>query len=118
MGTNNMWIIQSNFIQETQIKPLVEALNEYGIPFQDVGIIPFSDEFVTPLEHDRKDLIPYGSTSLMRIAMKRGWKGLFFNHERFTVECWNKNRRDMLNQDAQIYDSKECHVYVCLCASR
>lgn len=101
-----MWIIQSNFVREDQTRPLVEALNEYGIPFQDVCIIPFSDEFVTPLEHDKKDLIPYGSTSLMRIAAQRGWTGLFFDPERFNVIQWNRWRNDMLNQDIAVMPAK------------
>lgn len=101
-----MWVIQSNFIKETQVRPLVEALNELGVPFLDVGIIPFSDEFVTPIPTSwyTEDgyIIPYGSTSLMRIAMKRKWWGLFYDPETFNVEAWVKHRSDMLNQQPMI----------------
>ncbi len=99
-----MWVIQSNYVQETQLRPFVEALNELKIPFYDVGIIPFCDEFITPLpdlpENLSTNLIPYGSTSLMRIAIQRGWIGLFFDKETFRADVWNENRKDMLNKDS------------------
>lgn len=104
-----MWIIQSNFIREDQVRPLVEALNELGVPFLDVGIIPFADDFVTPIPkevEEREFLMPYGSTSLMRIAMQRNWEGLFFDPETFNVMRWNEERIDMLNQDAAVMPLK------------
>lgn len=97
-----MWIIQSNLLDHNQIIPLMEALREFDIPFVDVNVVPFSDEFAAPLELTTKNVIPYGSTKLCKIAEKRGWTGLFFNRETFRTDCWNKNRSDMLNNDAEI----------------
>lgn len=94
-----MWVVQSNFLDINQINPIVEALREYNIPFQDVGVIPFSDEFITPLETDSVDLIPYGSTTLMKLAEKRGWTGLFFDRNTFNAMRWVMERSDMLNAD-------------------
>jgi hypothetical protein len=97
-----MWIIQSNFLDVNQITPLVEALNEFGIPFEDVSVIPFSDEFVSPLTIDHTRVIPYGSTKLCKIAEQRKWQGLFFDRQAFRVDTWNKHRTDMLNQTPDI----------------
>ena len=103
-----MWIIQSNFLDTNQITPLVEALNEFNVPFKDVSVIPFSDEFVTPLELDHKNVIPYGSTKLCKIAEMQGWTGLFFNRDTFNVSRWNIERDyDMLNNDAEIMTVRE-----------
>lgn len=85
----------------------MEALKENNIPFVDVGVIPFSDEFVSPLELSTKDVIPYGSTKLCKIAEKRGWTGLFFNRETFRTDRWNELRTDMLNSDAEVMTVRE-----------
>lgn len=102
-----MWIVQSNFLDVNQITPLIEALTDYGIPFIDVAVVPFSDEFVTPLETSRTNVIPYGSTKLSKIAEKRFWKGLFFDRETFRADRWNKERNDMLNSDAEFMTVRE-----------
>jgi len=102
-----MWIVQNNFIKPDQYDPLIENLERMQEAYETVKIIPFSDEFATPLTHDRKDLIPFGSTSLMRIAHKRGWTGLFYDPETFQVKRWINERSDMLNQDAQVMTVKE-----------
>lgn len=102
-----MWIIQSNFLDTNQITPLVEALNEFDLPFKDVSVIPFSDEFATPLELDHQRVIPYGSTKLCKIAEQRGWTGLFYDRSTFNVGCWNLERHDMLNSDPNIMTIRE-----------
>ena len=103
-----MWVVQSNFLDVNQINPVVDALNEFGIPFQDVGVIPFSDEFITPLETDEVNIIPYGSTALMRIAEKRKWTGLYFDHSTFRVDRWiNERQKDLLNDDAFVLEVRD-----------
>jgi hypothetical protein len=104
------WVVQSNFLDINQINPLVEALRARDIPFVDVGVIPFSDEFVTPIDVQDDVIIPYGSTRLCNIAEKRGWKGLYFDRAVNRADVWNKHRDDMLNGDAEFMTVGEASV--------
>lgn len=96
-----MWIVQSNLISETHLKEVVNVLKNNNIDFIDVGVIPFSHDLITtdPIP-DVPIIIPYGSTTLSKIAQEREWKGLFFDDDKFSVRAWNINRNDMLNQNA------------------
>jgi hypothetical protein len=84
-----------------------EALRDCEIPFVDVSVIPFSDEFVTPIDVQDPKIIPYGSTSLIKNAQRRGWTGTYFDETTFRVDAWLQNRTDMLNQDSMIMSVKE-----------
>ncbi len=81
-----MWIVQSNLLSETHLKEIVTVLKNNNIPFIDVGVIPFSHDLITtnPIP-ENEILIPYGSTTLSKIAYERGWKGLFYSEENFMV---------------------------------
>jgi hypothetical protein len=102
------WVLQSNFIDTNRLSLFPETLREQGIPFVDVSVIPFTHDFVTPIDHitDPK-LIPYGSTSLIKTAMLRGWSGTYFDEATFRADVWNQHRTDMLNQDAVCMTIKE-----------
>lgn len=93
------WVLQSNLVRDSQVRPFAEAFRALAIPFVDVAIVPFSDGFVTEPELPSANVIPYGSTTLMRIALQRGWTGLFYN-DQFQVPVWIIKRSDMLNEDA------------------
>jgi hypothetical protein len=103
-----MWVIQINCgIGMDRLTLVAEALNELGIPFTDVSVLRNEYEFVTPIEVPNNHAIPYGSTSLVKIAEQRKWTGLFFDHETFSVDQWTRNRKDMLNQDSDILTVSE-----------
>lgn len=102
-----MWVLQSNLVKESQVRPFAEAFRAQGITFVDVAIVPFSDGFVDePSIPADAYVIPYGSTTLMRIALQRGWEGLFYC-DQFQVPVWLIHRSDMLNDDAVIVTDKE-----------
>lgn len=101
-----MWVLQSNLVKESQVRPFAEAFRALGIPFVNVAIKAFSDEFFDEPTLPSDDVIPYGSTTLMRIALQRGWTGLFYN-DRFQVASWLIHRSDMLNEDAAFCTARE-----------
>ena len=108
-----IWALQSNLVRESQVRPFAEALRSQGVPFVDVAIVPFSDGFVNEPELPDTNVIPYGSTTLMRIALQRGWTGLFYN-DQFQVPVWSIHRSDMLNEDAGFCTAKEAkHRFQC-----
>lgn len=63
------WILQSNLIKESDLLEIKNALNESNILFEEVKIIPFSDEL--PLISNNNNFkIFYGSTTLILNAYK------------------------------------------------
>lgn len=101
-----MWVLQSNLVKDSQVRPFAEAFRAMGVPFVDVAIMPFSDGFFDEPRLPNTDVIPYGSTTLMRIALQRGWRWLFYN-DQFQVPAWLIHRDDMLNSDAAIVTAQE-----------
>lgn len=101
-----MWILQSNLVKESQVRPFAEAFRDQGIEFQDVAIVPFADQFMHEPNLVDQRVIPYGTTTLMRIAIQRGWRGLFWN-DQFQAPMWSIKRRDMLNQDAVFMTARQ-----------
>jgi hypothetical protein len=85
------WVLQNNLIAENDRKQLQEACKEIGVEFEEVLVIPFSDE-LPEFTQDDKTNIYYGSTTLMDNVYKQldKPKGLFFNHETFSMENYFK----------------------------
>lgn len=99
-----IWILQNNLISEIQVNEIIYAFKEHCIPFEEVKVIPFSDEI--EVQSDDPYKIPYGSTSLSNYAYKHNWGGIFFN-ENFRMSEWLNNRADLLNHDCHIYSVDE-----------
>lgn len=108
MNTSVTWAIQTNFIADEQIRRVWNAAEDAGARVQEVHVIPFSDELGNHVPQIDGVVIPYGATKLTRLAMQRGWTGLCFDPETFRVDCWNRNRDDMLNQHVRQMSVREC----------
>lgn len=94
------WVIQENLLDPRQIADVCFAVKNDGGKVYPVKVIPFSDEIDFFWEDPpTKDVVLYGSAKMSKLAYKKGWTGLFFN-DNFDSAVWNKNRDDMLNQDA------------------
>ena len=107
------WIIQFNNISQTQSTAVSDAVKSAGGELTLATVVPIKDliEFWGKKEPGGKDLIPYGSTGLRRLAVERGWSGVFFN-ENFDTDIWPKNRDDMLNHDAVVMTFAESLEYL------
>lgn len=97
------WLLQTNLIDSVQLSQICSALRQRGIFFQGCHVIPFQEEiqFLEP-PPVRKDVVPYGSAKLSRVAEKEGWTGMFFDNELFRSDVCNINRSDMLNSDGEV----------------
>lgn len=109
------WAIQTNFIALKQVHEIWQAALDCGCKAQEVIIIPFSTKFGNE-DAIPKDMgeyvIPYGSTSMMKKAQTKKWKGFFFNARTFKASVWNKKRDDMLNSDASFMKIKDTHDFL------
>lgn len=93
------WAIQTNLLNEDQQLSVWNAAKECGCDVQEIVVIPFSEEFGNEIPDIGSLVIPYGSTSMIKLAQSRNWAGNFFDPETFRAEVWNRERDDMLNDD-------------------
>jgi ATP-grasp domain, R2K clade family 3 len=96
------WVVQSNKIKTSQTLPLIQALRRLGEPFVDVAVNTENGLLVPPNPALGKNLIPYGSTHLMKVAQAEGWQQLYFDDAKFRVDAWLSSHPAMLNADAQV----------------
>lgn len=95
------WVIQTNAVSRDQAQAVSHAVERCGGKFLEVAVLPATNtiDFLTATYPETLDLIPYGSTKLVELAMERVWAGVFRNTN-FSVPKWNEARHDMLNRDS------------------
>lgn len=101
------WVLQTNLIDKDQTDAVAFAAKNAGAEVIAATIIPFVDDIGMETMPVGKDVIPYGSTKLSRLADAHGWTGMFFDREAFSVPTWLKNRDDMMNSDVTIMSVAE-----------
>lgn len=102
------WVVQANLLSKDRQQNVDWALQDLDIPYIGVNVIPFSDDLEFLFDQPKgREIIPYGSTSLIRHAQRYNWSGLFFSKSNFNVEAFNSNRDDMLNSDARFMNVVE-----------
>lgn len=101
---NIRWVLQNNLIAENDRAQLQEACKDIGVEFEEVLVIPFSEE-LPEFTQDDKTNIYYGSTTMMNnvYELLDKPKGLFYNHETFSMENYiEKWGEHMLSSEATI----------------
>lgn len=101
------WVIQNNLIAENDLNELQTACKVVGAEFQEVLVIPFSDE-LPEFTYNRNNVY-YGSTTFMNnIYTELSPKGLFYSDDEFSMakylQKWGMN---MLSYGAQILTIKD-----------
>lgn len=98
------WILQSNLIKEDVFLEIKDALKLDAISFEEVKIIPFSDELPKIKQSDNFKIF-YGSTTLVLNAYKVDIfkEGIFYDEDAFNMKNYfNKWGEHMLNFDSEI----------------
>lgn len=106
------FLLQDNLINAHHREQFKEALIQNNIPFQAVGMIPFTHDFLEGQTVDGVDWIPYGSTNMTTLALDLGFKGLAFNPELFRVDVCDRHRDDMLNSDAKVLSVEQAAYWL------
>ncbi len=96
------WAIQTNLVDQQRALVLAQAVRDCGGRPYEVSVIPFSDDLEVPEPMLGQDIIAWGSTKLIQRGLDLGWTGVFFNGD-FRVPVWTRHRRDMLNQETNIF---------------
>lgn len=98
------WIVQQNLTREATLNEVRNALRNDQVSFEEVKIIPFSDEL--PEVKESPDFkIFYGSTTLVLNAYKNEAfsEGIFYDKNTFSLKNYfDKWGRSMLNVDSEI----------------
>lgn len=103
------WILQNNLIKESILLEIKKALTDCNITFEEVKIIPFSDDL--PDINVSEDLkVFYGSTTLILNAYSKNVsnEGIFYDKELFSMKNYFEKWGDhMLNFDSELLTFKE-----------
>ena len=102
------WIVQENMHREDGFVSLVEGLQRLDIPHQIVKVVPFSDELpddeqtIPPLAPEGPVMV-CGSTTLAKIAARRGWSPGSFLNDQHDYRAWLSHYGDnLLNAEARV----------------
>lgn len=95
------WAIQTNAVSRLQADAVASAVTSQGGKVIEVEVLPSTNTIIAlhGAELNTKDIIPYGSTKLVELAIEKEWTGVFRNSN-FSVPIWKEQREDMLNGDS------------------
>jgi len=106
---NVRWVIQNNLIAENDLKSIQNTCKEMGTEFEEVIVIPFSDE-IPKFTIDSKINIYFGSTTFINNIYRQYNKpvGVFYDDKVFSMENYlNVYGKHMLSYGAKITTFKE-----------
>lgn len=107
----SIWAIQTNEVSRLQAEAVANAVVLCGGQAVEVEVTAARGiSFLNGVKLSTLDLIPYGSTEFVKLAMEQVWSGVFRNTQ-FSVPIWNKNRSDMLNHDSVSMRVSELQAY-------
>lgn len=84
--------IQSSFLPDEATLPTIEALNELGIDWCDIGILPFSTEITNLQDHVKPPFVFLGSCKMVEVIDKHYrdlWSGIFYRPFELKASVWS-----------------------------
>jgi len=103
---NINWILQKNLIDENTFKSLKNAILLDNAEYQEVYIIPFSEDLPFDISKDKNNILYGTKTLIMNAAVKQDYRdAVFYNDELFQMKVYmDKWNTKMLNNDARIVE--------------
>lgn len=100
------YIIQENLFREEGHIKLINCLQKFNIPYEEVKVLPFIEE--VEFSTNRKDLFVFGSIKLARLSKKYGWNPGAVITENHDYEVYSKHyKENLLNYDSRIFSIKD-----------
>lgn len=108
-----VWAIQTQSVNQVQADALAKIVKGHHGEVQRVMVLPTTGLIVPYGEYisNSLNMIPYGTTKLVELAMHKGWTNVFRNNN-FSVPAWNHGRQDMLNSDSVSMFADELPEYL------
>lgn len=103
------WVVQQNLIKEETLMRLRKAFLENQVSYQEVFVVPFSNE-LPAIEHQDAFHIFYGSTTLMLNAFGHPLyrQGVFYYPDRFQMAAYLTHwKNHLLNSDGMVTSLRE-----------
>lgn len=98
-------LMQSSCLPLDQQERTVRALHDLGVPVEDFGMIPFTDELVGVAQRYPYPVVLLGSAKMVKVARQHYPEltpGVFFDEQTFLVETWCRELGAiMLNHDTE-----------------
>ncbi len=107
-----LWIVQKNLLNDDAYWRLTVSMDDLGIPWKPIDVIPFSDDLELP-SGITNPCVFYGSTTLQRLVKARPelvpgvWTSENFDYQT-QIQKYGKH---MLNHDAEIYPFKDVPAF-------
>ena len=107
------YVVQSNLVGWEKQKQIAQGVLDSGAKLFELQVIPFTEDIIFPNTPPDKafPIVPLGSTKLVKLAQNENWNGIFYN-ENFKMSVFNKNRTDMLNQNADFFSVKHMEYFI------
>ncbi|HAS42971.1 MAG TPA: hypothetical protein DCS93_21000 [Microscillaceae bacterium] len=103
------WVLQKNLTPVKVLEQVKSALKAQGVDYQEVIVIPFSNELPQEIDLGKFNVF-YGSTTLMMNAYQNEQtrQGVFYEPEAFSMRNYLKQwGREVFNVDAQFFTFQE-----------
>lgn len=101
-----LWIIQKNF--NNNFDKWINALESNESHYKTLEIVPFSDSLPDVDLGDHKEVLVYGTTTMIKNASKKWNPGTFFNPENFKCSTWiEKYGNNCFNYGGKVWVLKD-----------
>jgi hypothetical protein len=111
-------LLQKNLINQDNLKEIKGALDKNGIEYLECDVIPFEDVgdfLIRNLKYsvfDFQQMIPYGSTKMMKHFIEMQGLGLYYDEEAFKPSTWIERRPDMMNVDVTVLTMRDAREFM------
>lgn len=101
------WIVQKNIYTE-DLFDIERCLKLMECPYDLIDVIPFCDQTIIELNPYEGPKVAYGSTTLMRLANKNWYPGVWYDEDTFKPSVWGSVIGERyLNKEAMIMPLKD-----------
>lgn len=99
MKRDRKLLLQNNLINPLAVDLSIGTCEYLNIPFDTVGLIPFTYDTIEPIKPLEDYVFVYGSNRLVDICSDKKISGVHYDLDQLNYQAFVNNRSDMLNDD-------------------